>query len=76
MRRIDWSPLVVLLTAPVAMFLASLLPETFFLSENTSTIIIWVLLTLLVLRIIRDIRIHRIMKDPMKSSELKKELDR
>lgn len=76
MRRIDWSPLVVLLAAPMAMFLASLLPESFFLSERVSSIIIWVLLTMIVLRIIREIRIRRIMKNPMKSTQLRKELER
>ena len=59
MRRVDWSPLVVLLAAPLALFLASLLPDSFVLDERTSALILWVLITLAALRAIKAIRIKQ-----------------
>jgi hypothetical protein len=63
MRPIDWSPLVVLLSAIAAAAISSTLPETFFLKKETAAVIIWVPMVLVVLKAIRMIRQKRIMAD-------------
>lgn len=63
MRPIDWSPLVVLLSALAAAAISSALPETFFLKKETAAVIIWVPMVLVVLKAIRMIRHKRMMAD-------------
>lgn len=56
MRKIDWSPLVVLLSAIAAASITSFLPETFFLKKETAAVILWVPMVLMILKAIRMIR--------------------
>jgi len=71
MRRIDWSPLVVLVCALAAVVIASALPESFPVRKETAAVILWVPMVLIVLKVIRVIRLRQIRRTKLREVENK-----